>query len=260
MKNNYSFIQLPKTLFEGAYADLSSDGKLLYSLLLNRRSLSQKNNFTDSLGNTVVYFTNKEVCDKIGCSHDKATKLFRELEEFRLIARHKQGRGKPDIIYVKKLIICEKSAYPEAELQESGMRVSVYGESGESALNNTDNSNIESSHINQDFSYEVIEERIKGQIEYDVIAERGYGKVLDEIVSLIADTYCTAESFVKISKRQISIQTFRTRISKLTAEHVEYVIFSLEKNKGRIQNMRAYLLTALYYSIDTLETDSVYGN
>ena len=74
-----------------------------------------------------------------------------------------------------------------------------------------------------------------------------------------AITGLSKESFVKISKRQISTQTFRARILKLTAEHIEYVIKSLEKNEGRIRNIRAYLLTALYYSIDTLEADSLYG-
>ena len=82
--------------------------------------------------------------------------------------------------------------------------------------------------------------------------------MLDEIVSLLTDTYCTEERYVRVSKRQITTQTFRARISKLNAEHIEYVIQSLEKNEGRIRNIRAYLLTTLYYSIDTLEADSLY--
>ena len=81
----------------------------------------------------------------------------------------------------------------------------------------------------------------------------------EEIVNLITDTYCTEDRYVRIAKRQISALTFRARISKLTAEHIEYVIKTLEKNEGRIRNIRAYLLTALYYSIDTLEADSLYG-
>ena len=45
----------------------------------------------------------------------------------------------------------------------------------------------------------------------------------------------------------------------MTAEHIEYVISSLEKNTTEIRNMRAYLLTALYNSIDTLDTAALYG-
>lgn len=41
--------------------------------------------------------------------------------------------------------------------------------------------------------------------------------------------------------------------------YIEYVIGSLEKNTTEIKNMRAYLLTALYNSIDTLDTAALYG-
>ena len=257
MKNR--FIQLPSVLFEGALAELSSDGKMLYSLLLNRRSLSEKNNLTDAQGRTIVYFTNQEVCEKLKCGHDKATRLFRELENFKLISRRKQGLGKPDMIYVKDIPTCEESVSSNAEKQEQRVSESSIVESDKSARNKTDISNTDSIYIDQSFSYEEIEEMIKDQIEYDTLSQRNYGGVLGEIVNLIADTYCIRESFVKISKRQISTQTFRARILKLTAEHIEYVIKSLEKNEGRIRNIRAYLLTALYYSIDTLEADSLYG-
>lgn len=257
MKNR--FIQLPNALFEGVLAGLSSDGKMLYSLLLNRHSLSEKNNLTDAQGEIIVYFTNCEVCEKLQCGHDKATKLFRELENFKLISRHKQGLGKPDMIYVKEITESEKSAVVNAEKQECGASEIGTCESEKSAGNNTDVSKTNSSYTEQSFSYEEIEAMIKEQIEYETLSERNYGGVLDEIVNLITDTYCTTESFVRISKRQISTQTFRARILKLTAEHVEYVIKTLEKNEGRIRNIRAYLLTALYYAIDTLEADSLYG-
>lgn len=258
MMNNTGFIPLPRALFEGAYADLSLDGKILYSLLLNRSSLSRKNSFKDSKGNTIVYFTNHEICKKLKCGHDKATKLLRELESFKLIIRRKQGKGKPDLIYVEAVSENGKTADLEADVQKSGLSEISTVQREKSAGKYNENNHIDS--YNQTLAYDEIEAMIQEQIEYDILCERNYGGLLDEIVSLIADTYCTAERFVRISKRQVSTQTFRTRISKLTAEHVEYVIASLEKNKGGIQNIRAYLLTALYYSVDTLEADSLYGN
>ncbi len=257
MKNR--FIQLPNSLFEGALAELSSDGKLLYSLLLNRRSLSKKNNLKDARGRIIVYFTNQEVCKRLQCGHDKATKLFRELENFKLISRRKQGLGKPDMIYVKDISECEKLAVVNAEKQQCGESESGTFASDKSAGNNTDVSQTNSSYTDQLFLYEEIEAMIKEQIEYDSLSERNYGGVLDEIVNIITDTYCTDDRCVRVSKRQISTQTFRARVLKLTAEHIEYVIQSLERNEGRIRNIRAYLLTALYYSIDTFEADSLYG-
>lgn len=256
MKNR--FIQLPNALFEGALAGLSSDGKMLYSLLMNRRSLSEKNNLTDAQGRTIVYFTNQEVCKRLQCGHDKATRLFRELERYDLISRRKQGLGKPDLIYVKVLPDFGQGAVRSAESQECGASEIGTGEREKSAGNYTDISYIDSSYTDRVFSYEEIEAMIKDQIEYDILSGY-YGGVVEEIVSLITDTYCIEERYVRVSKRQISTQTFRARISKLTAEHIEYVIKSLERNQGRIKNIRAYLLAALYYSVDTLETNSLYG-
>lgn len=123
-----------------------------------------------------------------------------------------------------------------------------------------DNSNIEKSYIYQSINYDEIEEDMKHQIEYDVLSQRNYGSVLDEIVNLITDTYCTTEDYVWIHKRKVPIETVRKRFEKLTAEHIEYVISSLEKNKSEIKNMRAYLLTTIYNCIDTLETECLYAN
>ena len=102
------FIKLPKALFDDAYIDLSCGAKLLYSLLLDRRMLSEQNSMTDSNGRAIVYFTNNEVCQKLKCSHDKATKLFRELERFKLIHRLRQGKCKPDIIMLITLLTAKK--------------------------------------------------------------------------------------------------------------------------------------------------------
>lgn len=254
------FIKLPKALFDDAYIDLSCGAKLLYSLLLDRRLLSEQNRMTDSNGRTIVYFTNNEVCQKLKCSHDKATKLFRELERFKLIHRLRQGKGKPDMIYVDNFIDSEKASFKSVENTLCRVQKISVPDCGKSAGNKTEFNNTDMSNTNLSIDYDEIENEIKFQIEYDVLAERDYGGVLDEIVRLMTDTYCCASDTVWINKRQIPIQTVRKRLLMVTAEHIEYVISSLEKNKSKIKNMRAYLLTTLYNSIDTMETDCLYGN
>lgn len=249
------FIKLPKALFDDAYIDLSCGAKLLYSLLLDRRLLSEQNSMTDSNGRTIVYFTNSEVCQKLKCSHDKATKLFRELERFKLIHRLRQGKGKPDIIYVDNFIDSEKASFKSAENTLCRVQKLSVTDCGKSAGNKTEFNNTNLSIDNDE-----VENEIKFQIEYDVLAERDYGGVLDEIVRLMTDTCCSVSDTVRINKRQIPIQSVRKRLSMVTAEHIEYVIRSLEKNKRKIKNMRVYLLTTLYNSIDTMETDCLYGN
>lgn len=255
---NPQFYILPKALFESPYKKLSPNAKLLYSLLLDRFSLSEKTKFTDDDGALTVIFTNDEVCEKLDCSHTSATKLFIELEKFGLIQRKRQGRGKPILIFVKRIIHSKNFAVKTAKNQTSGLQEFSGQDCKNVAPINTDQNKTDQSETDPSIIYDEIEDGIKRQIEYDILSERDYGGVLDEIVNLLTDTLCAEEEFVWVGKRKILNQVIRKRLSMLTAEHIEYVIRSLEKHEGRIRNMRAYLLTTLYNSVDTLVTGEMY--
>ncbi len=144
MKPTQKFYKMPQALFSDKYSQLSNDAKILYMLLLDRKSLSEKNHFNDENGNTVVLYSNDEVCRKIGCGHDKATKLFRELEGANLLRRHRQGKGKPSLIYVN-FYEGEKSADMNAENSDTKTRETGVYECGKSACNKTDHNQIEDS-------------------------------------------------------------------------------------------------------------------
>ena len=260
MKSSYRFLKVPLCLFSDSYSQLSVEAKILYAFLLDRLTLSEKNGFLDEDGSVFVYYTNSEVCRTFCCGSQKATRLFRELEKYRLINRRNQGRGKPDAIYVNQFEESPNSLFKNNDNQHSGVMKPHILECGKSPPINTEYIYTEDSQINQSISYSVVKEEIEEQIEYDVLAQRDCGGVLDEIVSLITDTYCSNESYVRIGKRKIAIKTVRKRLQMLTAEHIEYVISSLERNTTEIKNMRAYMLTSLYNSIDTLEADGLYGN
>ena len=103
MKND-CFYKLPKALFsDDLYKDVSTDAKVLYSLLLDRNGLSVKNGWIDSHGKYYQYFTINESKKKLNFGYDKIIKLFKELETNNLITRKRQGKGKPNIIYVHHL-------------------------------------------------------------------------------------------------------------------------------------------------------------
>ena len=96
-----SFYKLPKALFnDDRYKSISTDAKVLYSLLLDQNSLSVKNGWIDNCGRYYQYFTINECKEKLSFGHDKIIKLFKELEINGLITRRRQGKGKPSIIYV----------------------------------------------------------------------------------------------------------------------------------------------------------------
>lgn len=67
---NHKYYQIPQELFiNPLYKNaLNSDSKLLYGFLLDRLSLSIKNNWHDENGNVYLIFTRKEVQDKLNLS------------------------------------------------------------------------------------------------------------------------------------------------------------------------------------------------
>ena len=98
----FSFFRIPKALFqEQRFQDLSTDAKTLYGILLDRMSLSVKNEWFDKKGRVFIIFTIEDVKRALCCADNKATKLLRELEKFGLIERKRRGLGKPSLVYVK---------------------------------------------------------------------------------------------------------------------------------------------------------------
>ena len=101
----FVFYKVPKVLCtEEEFRKLSSDAKLLYGLLLDRVSLSQKNGWIDEEGRIYVVYTIENVMYSLNCADKKATRLMVELEKHGLIERRLQGQGKPAVIYVKNFI------------------------------------------------------------------------------------------------------------------------------------------------------------
>ena len=89
----FSYFRVPKILFRDIrFKDLSTDAKTLYGILLDRMGLSAKNGWLDGQGRVYIIFPIQEVMDALGCADNKATKLFRELENAGLVERKRRGR------------------------------------------------------------------------------------------------------------------------------------------------------------------------
>lgn len=111
---NYNFIPVPKALAMG-FKSVSINAKWTYSLLLDRMMASRKNaeRFHDKNG-MYLLFNQDEVAELIGASKRTVIRIFKELEESGLIETRKQGFGKAQKIYLRKL----------SELSEAGSETS----------------------------------------------------------------------------------------------------------------------------------------
>ena len=92
--DNESFFKMPKVLFTDKYNGLSAEAKLLYGLMLDRMQLSAINCWCDKNGEVFIFYTIAETSEMLGCGHDKATRLQRELEKHNLLRRKYQGKEK----------------------------------------------------------------------------------------------------------------------------------------------------------------------
>ena len=113
----FAHFRIPRQLItHPQFKPLSADAKLLYGMLLNRMSLSAKNGWQDDAGRVYIYFTVKEVCEAVSCGRNKAIRLLAELDTSKgigLIKRVKQGQGKPDRIFVKRITVQEDTEAPD---------------------------------------------------------------------------------------------------------------------------------------------------
>lgn len=113
---NFSFFRIPRALVKDErFRDLPTDSKLLYGLMLDRMGLSSRNGWHDDVGRVYIYCTVKEVCETMGCGRNKAMRLLAELDTNKgigLIERIRQGQGKPDRIFVKRITVQEDIETP----------------------------------------------------------------------------------------------------------------------------------------------------
>ena len=69
----FSFYKIPKLLFtDEYYKEISVEAKVLYGLMLDRMSLSMKNQWLDEEGRAYIYFSLEDIMESLGCSNKKA--------------------------------------------------------------------------------------------------------------------------------------------------------------------------------------------
>ena len=92
----YTFFKVPKIFFsDEQFSDMSLEAKILYSLMLDRMSLSRANGWSDSYNRIYIIFPISCVIDMLGCGKGKACKIMKELETIGLIERERRGLCKP---------------------------------------------------------------------------------------------------------------------------------------------------------------------
>lgn len=105
MVSSLPFYSIPKILIHNDFfKNLSSDAKILYTIMQNRVTLSQENNWTDENGDIYIYMTLEEATQTVNCSINTVRKSMKQLQDIGLIESIRQGFNKPNKIYVKAIL------------------------------------------------------------------------------------------------------------------------------------------------------------
>jgi hypothetical protein len=261
----FSFYRIPKALFqEQRFQDLSTDAKTLYGTLLDRMSLSVKNEWFDKKGRVFIIFTIEDVKRTLRCADNKATRLLRELEEFGLIERKRRGQGKPCLVYVKNFSSeSSKESVRNRDNDDScGSKIAcqdpvksrgIKKKENKTEMNNTNL--ILSDESEKMKNRELLEEYFSHSLEMDLLL-RLYPDdedTLYQIVNLLVDTCATNRKLLHIAGDDKPAEVVRSRFMKLNADHIRFVLKCLAENSSPIRNMKQYLLASLYNAPTTMQ-------
>ena len=76
--------------------------------------------------------------------------------------------------------------------------------------------------------------------------------VIYQIVDLLVDTCSTKRKMLRIAGDDKPAEVVRSRLKKLTADHIRFVLGCLTENTSPVRNMKQYLLAALFNAPTTM--------
>ena len=119
--DQFTFYRIPKKLFtERIFRELSCEAKVLYGLMLDRLSLSHRNNWMDEQGRVYIVYGRREAAEELGCGEKKAGRIISELADTGLIEKKRRGQGKLNLFYVMNFnrLLEKAAAVPERTVPE----------------------------------------------------------------------------------------------------------------------------------------------
>ena len=137
------YLPYPRFLLD---TDLSHTAKLLYTLLLDRATLSQKNNWMDERGFVYVIFLLSSLSDALRCSTMSIKRALRSLEDADLIERRRGRITVPNSIFVKVPTVQKCSPAWNDSVPSDGTEM-IPSMEQKCSTNQRNKSNLKDSHL-----------------------------------------------------------------------------------------------------------------
>lgn len=278
----FAFYQVPKILItDNRFADITTDAKLLYSLMLDRSSLSAKNGWLDKEGKVYIFYTLEQIMSDMHCANQKATKLLKELETKGLIERQKRGQGKVTRIYVRdfatglhgdgngeRQIETHESHDSQTHENRESRDVKISSpDSWKSCTSNTDMSNTDMRKTDPiNLSVVSVNQGDRGVMKDSIQLRRRCeedlreklnivdfmkdhpfqeGKI-NEILKIMVEVLCSNDTTIRISGKDRSADVVKDRFMEINEDHLGCILDCFEQQTSDIHNMTEYLKTTIY--------------
>jgi hypothetical protein len=266
------FIRFPMTLLANPkYRRMSLEAKVVYALLLNRLTLSQRNGWLNEQGEVYLIYTREETANTLNITYKKAISAFKELLAVGLIIEKRRGRGFPNIIFLVKaeLNIPDSQEFDESfnvpknedfteenqELPKSQVKTCQNGTSKPAKTAVLDIPNRQSSNINNkkiENSQIYVSQSIADETELTKIYSRCELDIWDvdteNMFKNAIDRLYFSES-CRIGQAVIPQTKIRSYLKLLTADVLVSVEDMLRRNTAVIRNPTGYLMSAIINTI-----------
>lgn len=99
------------------------------------------------------------------------------------------------------------------------------------------------------------ENLIKENINYDdlLMAHKYDVEMINGIVQLILEVVVSESNSILVASERYPAALVKSKLLKLNYSHIEYVIECLHKNTTKVQNIKKYLLAALFNAPSTMD-------
>ena len=96
---------------------------------------------------------------------------------------------------------------------------------------------------------------IREKIGYEdlLIAHPHDRELVDGIADLILETVISQKEYMLIASSSYPAEVVRSKFLKLQYSHIEYVLFCMERNTTKVNNIKKYLLAALFNAPSTID-------
>lgn len=180
-----------------------------------------------------------QIC-KDGVSCIRAT--LKELQENRYLtlvqSRDENGRMSRNeyTIYEKPLT---ENPYADNRTQLSNKQLST-------EIQNTDLLSINQSYPDGIEAIDAYKQVIYDNIEYDILSEQYDREQLDEIIEIMLECICSNAYTIRIAQDDVPQELVKSRMLKISSEHIEYIFSCLKSNTTKVRNIKAYLKAVIY--------------